>query len=125
MAYKLSIQHKGRYIHVKVSGVTNLQNVLAIWKKIAQASRRLSLKNVLCEGCLDIPGYTGTLYDYGEKISGTDVPGGTRIALICSEEKYQELSQSGTVLTTRFSVFPKVFRDVGEGTEWLTKERPA
>lgn len=124
MAYKLSIQHKGKYIHVKVSGVTNFQNVLGIWKKIAQVSRKLYIYKVLCEGCLEIPGYEGNLYDYGKRISGTDIPSGTKIALICNEDKYEELLKSGTVLTTRFSVFPKAFIDVGEGIQWLTKHRP-
>jgi hypothetical protein len=121
MAYRLSIQHKGQYIHVKASGVTNLPNVLAIWKKVAQVCRRSSIKKVLCEGCLEIPDYKVTLYDYGSRISDTDIPNGTRIALICTHEMYEELSKSGTVSTTRFSVLPRVFTDIGEGIEWLTR----
>ena len=121
MAYRLSIQHKGQYIHVKASGVTNLQNALAIWKKVAQVSRRSSIKKVLCEGCLEIPEYKVTLYDYGSRISDTDIPNGTRIALICKQDIYEELSKSGTVSTTRFSVFPRVFIDIDEGIKWLTK----
>lgn len=123
MAYQLNIRHRPNYLHVKVFGLTNLENALAIWKKVAQVSKRLCVRNVLCEGCLEIPGYEGSLYDYGKMISGADVLSGTRIAFICDEEKYRELSGTGTTMTTRFSVFPKIFSDVDEGIRWLTKEK--
>lgn len=121
MAYKLSIQHKGEYLHVKISGATNVQNVLAVWKKVAQVSRRLCVRKVLCEGGLEIPGYEIDLYDYGSRISGTDIPKGTKIALICRQGTYDKLSREGFVLTTRFSVFPQVFADRDKGIDWLTK----
>jgi hypothetical protein len=121
MAYKLSIQHKGQYLHLTVSGVTNLQNILAVWKKLAQVSKRLHITKILSEGCLEIPGYGENLHDYAKRISDTEIPTGTKIALICSTDRFEELSRSGSVLTTRFSVFPRVFTSVEEGIKWLTR----
>jgi hypothetical protein len=121
MAYKMSIQHKGQYLHLRVSGVTKLQNILAVWKKVAQVSGRLYITKILCEGCFEIPGYTGNLNDYGKRISDTEILAGTKIALICSADRFEDLSKSGSVLTTRFSVFPRVFTNVEEGIKWLTR----
>jgi hypothetical protein len=61
------------------------------------------------------------IHEYGRRISETDVPQGTRIAIVCSDEDYDQFSFDTRAVTTGLPVFPRIFTSAEEGVRWLTK----
>ena len=61
------------------------------------------------------------LKEYHRRIAATEVPAGTRIAIICSPEDYDQFGLETRAITTGMPVFPRVFRDVNEAARWLMK----
>ena len=121
MSFDLDIKNKGLYLHARIEGVQCLQNFKEVWDTIGRECHKQGSRRVLCEGCLEGVGLTLDLREYHRRIAATEVPAGTRIAIICSPEDYDQFGLETRAITTGMPVFPRVFRDVNEAARWLTK----
>lgn len=121
MPYDLQIKNEGLYIHAKIEGVDCLENFKKVWNKIAKECNLQAATRILCEGCLEGSGMTMDLHQYGKKISETDIQAGTRIAIVCSPEDYEQFHFGERTSTTSMPVFPRIFRRREKAVEWLTK----
>ena len=121
MSYDLQIKNKGLYIHATIEGVDCLENFNKVWNKIARECIKQAARRILCEGCLEGSGMTMDLRQYGKKISETDIPSGTRIAIVCSPEDFDQFHFGERTSTTSMPVFPRIFRHREEAIEWLRK----
>lgn len=121
MSFDLEIENKGLYLHARIEGVQCLHNFKEVWDRIGRECRKQGVRRVLCEGCLEGVGLTLDLREYHKRIAATEVPAGTRIAIICSPEDYEQFGFETRAVTTGMPVFPRVFRSVDEGAGWLVK----
>lgn len=120
-SYDLKIQHRGRYLHAVMTGIESIQQFMDAWKEIAKECQMQACSRILCEGCLEGTGMAMGSEEYGKIISEIDLPVGTRIAVICSEERLKQVTFEERSVTTRIPVLPKIFFDAEEGINWLTK----
>jgi len=121
MTFDLEIENKGLYLHARIEGVQCLRNFQEVWDTIGRECHKQGTRRVLCEGCLEGAGLTLDLKEYHRRIAATEVPAGTRIAIICSPEDYDQFGFETRAITTGMPVFPRVFRDVNEAARSLMK----
>jgi len=121
MSFDVDIENRGIYLHVRIEGVQCLQNFKEVWSRIGRECDKQASRRILCEGCLEGSGMTLDLTEYRKRISETDVPAGTKIAIVCSPEDYDQFGFETRSITTGMPVFPRIFRSVDEGVKWLTK----
>jgi hypothetical protein len=121
MEYDLDITNKGIYLHVRIEGVQCLSNFKDVWSRIGRECDKQASRRVLCEGCLEGSGMTLDIHEYRRRISETEVPQGTKIAIVCSNEDYDQFGFDARAVTTGMPVFPRIFTSVEEGVRWLTK----
>ena len=120
MSYELSYKHEPNYLHVQVTGIRTIENIIAMLKDYHAVSDKHGYSKVV----LDVRGMTGKLgvfnaYKLGKKnVQEFSQPGQLKVSIIDLEEN-RELSEfmENVVVNAGFNV--RIFSDVDEAMEWL------
>lgn len=122
MSYNISVKKIDTYLYVTVSGKETYENVVSVWRTIAEACHQHNCKKVLCGGILEGPGPTIDIYDFEKHFHELGVPAGAKIAMVCKKEDLPKMQFAENVVATRATVTSKIFFTHKNAEEWLTKE---
>jgi hypothetical protein len=123
MSFKISIEKVEEYLSVKVTGKETLDNVLEAWRKVAEACQKYSCRKIIFDGCLEGPGRTLDIYEFGERIREIGMPVGVKIAVICKEDDLKKLQFAETVVANRAPICTRNFLNKKDAETWLAAKK--
>lgn len=118
--YTLNISVQDGIVRAIVSGAEGYWNMVSYWKKIAAECERSGCQNIILNRDLEGPCNVFDLFEFGRHFNTLGLHPDSRIAIVCEEEKFDNIKFIRDVIANRFSFRLQAFTSEERARAWLS-----
>lgn len=120
--YTLSVSKEDGFFHIRVEGAGEFLYLRELLDEVAALCRGSDCTKVICESAMS--GFTGfgDIMALRSGLVTSTMPGGVKIALVCSPEYFLAYHYLGELVQMVSGSVTRVFQNLQEARHWLDRQ---